>query len=54
MRVDTDVLTWNLRGNARAADRLDGMTGFLVSAVPCMELVQGVATKANCTHFGRP
>lgn len=54
MRVDTDVLTWNLHGNARAADRLDGMTGFLVSAVPCMELVQGVATKANCTHFGRP
>ena len=47
MRVDTDVLIWNLRGNARAAYRLDGMSGFLVSAVTCMELVQGVRDKGE-------
>jgi len=47
MRVDADVLTWNLRGNARVADRLDGMSGFLVSAVTCMELVQGGRDKGE-------
>lgn len=47
MLVDTDVLTWNLRGNARAADRLDAMPGFEVAAVSYMELVQGVRDKAE-------
>jgi hypothetical protein len=28
MLVDTDVLIWNLKGNAAAADRLDEMPGF--------------------------
>ena len=53
MRVDTDVLTWNLRGNARAADRLDGMSGFLVSAVTCMELVLGVRDKGESRALRR-
>ena len=47
MCVATDVLIWNLRDNARAADRLDGMSGFLVSAVTCMELVLGVRDKGE-------
>lgn len=47
MLVDTDVLIWNLRGNARAADRLDAMPRFLVSAVTYMELVQGVRDKSE-------
>ena len=42
MLVDTDVLIWNLRGNVRAADRLDAMPGFQVSAVTYMALVPGV------------
>ena len=45
MLVDTDVLIWNLRGNAAAADRLDEMTGFSLSAVSYMELVQGLRNK---------
>ncbi|WP_416137056.1 type II toxin-antitoxin system VapC family toxin [Halomonas sp. HK25] len=45
MLVDTDVLIWNLRGNAAAADRLDGMPGFSLSAVSYMELVQGLRNK---------
>ena len=47
MLVDTDVLIWNLRGNARAADRLDAMPGFLLSAATYMELVQGVRDKSE-------
>lgn len=43
--VDTDVLIWNLRGNARAAEELDGLEGFCLSAVSYMELVQGMRDK---------
>lgn len=53
MCVDADVLTWNRRGNARVADRLDGMSGFLVSAVTCMELVQGVRDKGELRALRR-
>ncbi|THF57656.1 type II toxin-antitoxin system VapC family toxin [Pseudothauera rhizosphaerae] len=45
MLVDTDVLIWNLRGNARAADLLDAAPGFSISAVTYMELVQGMRDK---------
>lgn len=45
MLVDTDVLIWNLRGDAAAADRLDEMPGFSLSAVSYMELVQGLRNK---------
>lgn len=45
MLVDTDILIWNLRGNSRAADRLDAMPGFCIAAVSYMELVQGVRDK---------
>ena len=47
MLVDTDVLIWNLRGNDRAAARLDALAGFSLSAVTYMELVQGVRDKAE-------
>ena len=43
--VDTDVLIWNLRGNERAGDLLDGLGGFCLSAVSYMELVQGMRDK---------
>jgi predicted nucleic acid-binding protein len=43
--VDTDVLIWNLRGNERAGDLLDGLSGFCLSAVSYMELVQGMRDK---------
>lgn len=45
--VDTDVLIWNLRGNQRAADVLDGQSGFCLSSVTYMELVQGLRNKAE-------
>ncbi|RCX32242.1 hypothetical protein DFQ59_102604 [Thioalbus denitrificans] len=43
--VDTDVLIWNLRGNERAAELLDGEPAFSLSAVTYMELVQGMRDK---------
>lgn len=45
MLVDTDVLIWNLRGNERAAERLDNTPRFALSAVSYMELVQGLRDK---------
>lgn len=45
--VDTDVLIRNLRGNERAADYLDSLGPFFVSAVTYMELVQGVRDKSE-------
>jgi predicted nucleic acid-binding protein len=47
MLIDTDVLIWNLRGNAKAAERLDHAGGFILSAVSYMELIQGVRDKAE-------
>jgi hypothetical protein len=47
MLVDTDVLIWNLRGNARAADLLDRKHGFSLSAVTWMELAQGARDGAE-------
>jgi hypothetical protein len=45
MLVDTDVLIWNLRGNAKAADRLDALDRVMLSSVTYMELVQGMRNK---------
>ncbi len=47
MLVDTDVLIWNLRGDPKAADFLDTASGFILSAVTYMELVQGVRNKTE-------
>lgn len=51
--VDTDVLIWNLRGDAKAAERLDVMPSFHLSAVTYMELIQGMRDKAELRIFHR-
>ncbi len=43
--VDTDVLTFNQRGNQQAATWLDSHRGLTLSAVTWMELVQGARDK---------
>jgi predicted nucleic acid-binding protein len=43
--VDTDVLIWHLRGNAKASAVLAGVSPFAMSAVTYMELLQGVRGK---------
>jgi predicted nucleic acid-binding protein len=47
MLVDTDVPIWHLRGNARAAQRLDSLTSFAISAVSYFELLQGMRNRAE-------
>ena len=49
--IDTDVLIWNLRGNQKAADALDNVEGFHLSAVTYMELVQGMRNKRELALF---
>lgn len=51
--MDTDVLIWNLRGVASAAEMLDASPGFHLSAVTYMELVQGVRDKAELRTLHR-
>lgn len=45
--ADTDVLIWNLRGNEKAAARLDAEHDLALSAVTYMELVQGLRNQAE-------
>lgn len=43
--VDTDVLIWYLRGNDPARQTLDGLSGFALSVVSYIELVQGMRSR---------
>lgn len=52
MHVDTDVLIWYLRGNARAAEALH-QSGWRLSAVAYMELVQGARDKGELSAIRR-
>lgn len=45
MLIDTDVLIWYMRGNARAARRLSRLPTRAVSVVSYIELVQGLRNK---------
>lgn len=43
--IDTDVLIWYLRGDQNAYDLIHGLSGFCISLVTHMELVQGMRNK---------
>ena len=45
--VDSDVLIWTLRGNARALAHLQGLPDWHISAVSYMELAQGCRNKTE-------
>jgi predicted nucleic acid-binding protein len=45
MLVDTDVLIWYLRGDARAAETIEKVGHFNLSVITYMELVQGMRSK---------
>ena len=51
MIVDTDVLIWHLRGNARAAVALDQAGHFSISVVTFMELVAGTSSKSELVEL---
>ena len=43
--VDTDVLVWYMRGNARAAAAIEELAGMALSVVTYIELVQGMRSR---------
>jgi len=43
--IDTDVLIWYMRGNERAYQLIEKLTGFSISVITYMELVQGMRNK---------
>ena len=45
MLIDTDVIIWYMRGNENARKTLEKLTGFTISVVTYMELVQGMRNK---------
>ena len=45
--IDSDVLIWFARGNARAVAKLRGLADSYISAVSYMELAQGCRNKAE-------
>ena len=45
MLVDTDVLIWYMRGNEKAYEVIEELSGFSLSVVTYMELVQGMKNK---------
>jgi len=51
--VDTDVLIWNLRGNAKAAAVLDGLAELTISSVSYMELIQGMRNREELRALRR-
>ncbi len=52
MLIDSDVLIWASRGNAKAIRKLDKeAAGFSISAVTYMELCQGMRNKTELAAF---
>ncbi len=47
MVIDSDVLIWYMRGNAKAYKLLHKLNGFYISVVTYMELVQGMRNKGE-------
>ena len=45
MLIDTDVLIWYIKGNARAYRAIEQYNSFFISVVTYMELVQGMRNK---------
>jgi len=51
MLIDTDVLIWYLRGNQEAYNLIENLSGFYISVVTYIELVQGMRNKHELTEF---
>lgn len=45
MLIDTDIIIWYMRGKAKARDFILSHSGFSLSVVSYMELVQGMRNK---------
>ena len=51
MIIDTDVLIWYLRGNAKAKKAVESSIPFSISAVTYIELIQGMKNKEEFRMF---
>jgi len=49
MLIDTDVLIWYMRGNAKALNEIEKLKNFNISVITYMELVQGMRNKNELT-----
>ncbi|MBL6985953.1 MAG: type II toxin-antitoxin system VapC family toxin [Methylobacter sp.] len=53
MLVDTDVLIWYLKGNNHAKQEIEVLSGFFISVVTYIELVQGMRNKKELIALRR-
>ncbi len=51
MLIDTDVLSWYLRGNPKSYDLIENLNQFYISMVSYVELVQGMRNKEELVLF---
>lgn len=51
MLIDTDVLIWFMRGNEKAFEAIENQSGFFISVVTYIELVQGMRNKHELTEL---
>lgn len=51
MIIDTDVLIWELRGNAKAKEVIHQNIPFSISVVTYIELVQGMRNRQELNKF---
>ena len=51
MIIDTDVLIWELRGNAKAQKIIHENIPFSISVITYMEIVQGMRNKSELGSF---
>ena len=47
--IDSDVLIWYMKGNAKANKVIESLNSFSISVVTYMELVQGMRNKRELT-----
>ena len=53
MVIDTDVLIWYMKGNARAYKVIEKSKNFFISVVTYMELIQGMRNKNELQNLRR-
>lgn len=51
MIIDTDVLIWYLRGNAKAKNAVESNIPFSISVISYMEIIQGMRNKEEFKLF---
>ncbi|MBS0616803.1 MAG: type II toxin-antitoxin system VapC family toxin [Spirochaetes bacterium] len=51
MLIDSDVIIWSLRGNAKARNLIQAQVPFQISVVTYMEIVQGMRNTSELKIF---